>query len=369
MRIAQISADFAPNIGGVASHVIELGQAQAQLGEEVHVVTRPLGEMRSKKELWQGMTVYRPNLPRPKPFYDWMLARWLRGFYATVKPDIIHVHGLRPLKATRNLPCPVLFTNHTSGYLMKIEKGQKERDRLARQLAHISHVLAPSQELCDATALVGYQGPIDFIPNGVDTDRFAPGESPIREELGISEEEVIVLLARRLVEKNGVTVFAEAVAALKELPVRLLFAGDGEERSKVEQILRDNGMFDQSIFLGGVPNPQMPDVYRAADISVLPSFMEATSITGLESMACGIPLVGTTVGGIPTLINDRETGLLVPPGDPATLGKTLAQLARDPELRQQMGTAARSRAEEKFSWRGIASRTLDIYQQHLDSHS
>ncbi|MEJ1406478.1 MAG: glycosyltransferase family 4 protein, partial [Candidatus Sedimenticola sp. (ex Thyasira tokunagai)] len=172
-----------------------------------------------------------------------------------------------------------------------------------------------------------------------------------------------------LVEKNGVTVFAEAVAALKELPVRLLFAGDGEERSKVEQILRDNGMFDQSIFLGGVPNPQMPDVYRAADISVLPSFMEATSITGLESMACGIPLVGTTVGGIPTLINDRETGLLVPPGDPATLGEALAQLARDPEQRQQMGTAARSRAEEKFSWRGIASRTLDIYQQHLDSHS
>ncbi len=229
---------------------------------------------------------------------------------------------------------------------MKIEKGQSERNRLARQLAHISHVLAPSQELCDATALVGYQGPIDFIPNGVDTDRFAPGKSPIREELGISEEEVIILLARRLVEKNGVTVFAEAVAALKELPVRLLFAGDGDERNKVEQILRDNGMFDQSIFLGGVPNPQMPDIYRAADISVLPSFMEATSITGLESMACGIPLVGTTVGGIPTLINDKETGLLVPPGDPTTLGETLGTAGRKSRPAQRDGGSSTQSCRE-----------------------
>lgn len=366
MRIAQITADFAPNIGGVASHVVELSQALALLGEEVHVITRPLGDMRSKVAQWQGARVYRPNLLRPKPFYDWMLARWLRGFCASVKPDIIHVHGLRPLEATRHLPCPVIFTNHTSGYLMKIEKGQKARDRLSRQLAHISHVLAPSQELCDATAAVGYSGPIDFIPNGVDTGRFAPGESPLREQLGIDDEEVVILLARRLVEKNGVTVFAEAVAALKELPVRLLFAGDGEERGKVEQILRNNDMYSRSIFLGGVPNPQMPEVYRAADISVLPSFMEATSITGLESMACGIPLVGTTVGGIPTLINDQETGLLVPPGEPAALGKALAQLVANPALRQQMGAASRQRAEQEFSWQGIASRTLAIYRQHLE---
>lgn len=364
MRIALITADFHPNVGGVAAHVVELGAALAAAGHQVHVVTLPLGDERAPEAQWRGMTVHRPRIPKGKPLYSWLLRRWLKRFLRENPIDLIHVHGLRPLEASRDLGVPVLFTNHTSGYLQRIEKGPGERAKMAKRFAHLKAVLAPSEELCEATRRVGYPGPVEFIANGVDVERFTPGASPKRAEWGINDDEVVVLLARRLVEKNGVVVFAEAVAALKGLPVRLLFAGDGAERCKVEAILRDNGMFERARFLGNVPNPEMADHYRAADLSVLPSFMEATSITGLESMACGLPLVGTTVGGIPALIDDGATGLLVPPGDPPALGAAMKALVEDAERRRAMGEAARARAVERFSWARIAADTVDAYVRH-----
>ncbi|SIS42896.1 glycosyltransferase family 4 protein [Neptunomonas antarctica] len=358
MKIAIISVDFAPNVGGVAAHVVELGKALVTLGHEVHVLTLPIADKQESIETWQGMIVHRPRLPKSKPLYTVFMKIWLRRFLKKNPVDIIHVHGMRPLEATRGLNTPVIFTNHTSGYLRRLEKGPKVHAELARRLAHICHVLAPSDELCEATRVVGFTKPVDFIPNGVDVARFTP--SPIR-----PDRPVTILLARRLVDKNGVTVYAEAVSALKGLDVQLIFAGNGPERVKVERILKSNGMFDKSTFLGDVSNQDMPDVYRSADISVLPSFMEATSITGLESMACGLPLIGTRVGGIPTLITEGETGLMVPPGDPDALGEALVFLANNPLLQKEMGLKARKKAEQQFSWLHIAERTVAVYQQHI----
>ncbi|MET0082767.1 MAG: glycosyltransferase family 4 protein [Sedimenticola sp.] len=363
MRIGLISADFAPNVGGVAAHVVELGKALAKAGHEVHVITLPLGDMREKQARWEGMQVHRPRIPKGKPFYSWLLARWLKRFLAETPLDILHVHGLRPLEATRGLKIPVLFTNHTSGFLRRIEKGEGELREMAARLKHICHVLAPSEQLCDATRLTGYKGPVSFIPNGVDTDRFQPSPSGLRDKWSITQDEVVILLARRLVDKNGVVIFAEATAALKGLPVRIVFAGDGPEREKVASIIEKHGMTDKAIFLGNVPNPDMPDIYNAADISVLPSFMEATSITGLESMACGLPLVGTEVGGIPVLIDEGTTGFLVPPGNPQRLGEQMHTLAQDASLRQSMGSRSREKAVTEFSWKNIAARTAEIYNE------
>ncbi|MFP6763853.1 MAG: glycosyltransferase family 4 protein, partial [Planctomycetaceae bacterium] len=318
MRIGLITADFHPNVGGVAAHVVELGKSLVRNGHEVHVVTLPLGAERAPAGELHGMSVHRPPIPKGKPLYSWLTRYWLNRFLARRPLDVMHVHGLRPLEATSGLAIPVVFTNHTSGFLKRIQKGAFERARLARRLAHVSHVLAPSDELVEATKAAGYSGPVHFIPNGVDTSRFQPGEAEgesldgsagaeagLRQTWTQADSEVVILLARRLVEKNGVAVFAEAVTQLKNRDrVRIVFAGDGVERERVERILGAGGMLDRSVFLGNMPNPQMPAIYRAADISVLPSFMEATSITGLESMATGLPLVGTRVGGIPVLIED-----------------------------------------------------------------
>lgn len=363
MRIGLVTADFVPNVGGVAAHVVELGRALVKAGHSVDVITLPLGEERLRKSELDGMTVHRPPIPKGKPFYSWILSRWLRSFLAASPLDVLHVHGLRPLEATRDLPVPIVFTNHTSGFLKRVEKGKLEQQRVAWRLKHISHVLAPSDELVEATKTVGYSGPVHFIPNGVDTDRFCPGVAKHRDWWGVAPDEVAVLLARRLVEKNGVAIFADAVTRLKSTNCQIIFAGDGPERSRVERILKEGGRFDRSVFLENVPNTEMPDIYRSADISVLPSLMEATSITGLESMACGLPLVGTRVGGIPTLIKDGLTGLLVEPRNPGQLAEAIDRLIVDSADRYVMGNHARERAIAEFSWERIAEQTVNTYDR------
>jgi glycosyltransferase involved in cell wall biosynthesis len=107
----------------------------------------------------------------------------------------------------------------------------------------------------------------------------------------------------------------------------------------------------------------MPEVYRACDISVLPSWREATSITGLESMASGLPLVATRVGGIPELVEEGETGLLVAPRDPGALGAAIASLVEAPERRREMGRRARARAVSRFAWSAIAADTAALYRE------
>lgn len=367
MRIGLITADFHPNVGGVAAHVVELGKALVAGGHDVHVITLPLGEERDRSSELHGMKVHRPPIPKGKPLYSWLTKVWLNRFLNQTPLNVMHVHGLRPLEATSGLSIPVIFTNHTSGFLQRIKKGDFEKARLKRRMGHVSHVLAPSDELVEATQSVGYEGPVDFISNGVDTSRFYPDDSSsLRSKWVQSGEEVVVLLARRLVQKNGVTVFADAVTQLKTRDkVRIVFAGDGDKRPEVEQTLRDGKMLERCVFLSNVPNPEMPNIYRAADISVLPSFMEATSITGLESMATGLPLVGTRVGGIPALIDDERTGLLVPPGEPQQIATAIDRLVEDKALRESMGQAGQQRAINEFSWQRIAERTAEVYQQQL----
>lgn len=361
MRIGLLTADFYPNVGGVAAHVVELGRALVQLGHNVDVFTLPLGDQRERFSELHGMQVHRPAIPKGKPLFSWLMGAWLKKKLRANPVDVVHVHGLRPLEASRGLTCPVVFTNHTSGFLKRIEKGVFERDRLQRRLSHVASVLAPSDELVEATRRVGFTGPVQFISNGVDTERFSPGESTCRTQWGIRGDETVVLLARRLVEKNGVTVFAEAVTKLRNRDARIVFAGDGDERSKVESILKAGDEFGRCVFLGNVANTTMPHIYRAADISVLPSFMEATSITGLESMATGLPLVGTNVGGIPVLIKHEQTGLLVAPRDADALAASIDRLIDDVELRRRFGQAARKRAVLEFSWEGIAAQTVESY--------
>jgi len=290
------------------------------------------------------------------------LKRWLRKFVREYAIDIVHVHGVKPLEASRGLPTPVVFTNHTSGFLQRIARGANARARIGKRMTHLAHVLAPSEELCAATRTAGFPGPVDFIPNGVDTERFRPGKrTEARAALGINRDAVVVLLARRLVPKNGCRYFAQSATVFNGPNVHILIAGEGPERHAVTEALDAASALERTTFLGSVENETMPSVYRAADISVLPSLQEATSITGLESMASGLPLVGTRVGGIPTLIDEGRSGLLVAARHPVALGEAIAALRDAPQQRAAMGAHARTLAETHFAWPRIAERTAAAY--------
>lgn len=365
MKICLLTSEFPPVIGGIASHVYELARALIADGLDVTVVHPEANPITPAKDELPGGRVLRPKLIKAQPFYTWHLRRWLTRHIATGGYDLIHVHGMRPLAAAKYLGIPLIFTNHTSGFLARLNANFFRKWRTRNLLWGIDYLLGPSDELVESARVLGYRGPARMIANGVDATRFMPGPSLWRAEWGIPSDELVVVLARRLAPKNGVIWFAQAVAELPLSKVRIVIAGDGTERDQMTEILRSSGKLDRCLFLGSVPNMDMPDLYRAADIAVLPSLAEATSIAGLEAMACCLPLVGTKVGGIPAILAHGQSGLLVPPKDPKAMAEALAYLIDHREVCLSMGQFARHRIENEFSWPMIARQTQLAYKACL----
>ena len=363
MKVCLVTGEFPPVIGGIASHVFELARALGAEGVDVTVVHPVPPGSRMPNVGVPNSRLLRPTMVRAKPIYDFLLARWLRRRVAEEGFDLVHVHGVRPLAATRRLAAPVVFTNHSSGFLARRDATQFRRRRTAALLRHVRYLLAPSDELVEAARSFGYAGPAEMIANGVDTEKFTPAP----EGSAAPRREPVIVLARRLAPKNGVVWFARALAELRAEAFRVVVAGEGVERAAMDEILREANLTERVEFLGAVANAEMPALYRRADIAVLPSLAEATSIAGLEAMACGLPLLGTRVGGIPAIVEDGVSGLLVEPRDPAAMARALETLLVSPEMRRRMGRAGRASVEASFSWPIIARRTIEAYKKCLAS--
>lgn len=362
LRVLLATSEYPPRIGGVATHVAELANALREAGLEVTVLApaQPAGAPGER-----GVVRYSPRW-RGQPVSDWLLSRFVRQLHRAQHFDLVHVHGLRPLRAAATLSIPLVFTNHTSGFLKTVAAGGRRLARLGTVLRHCNHVIAPSEELVEAARKAGYTGPASYIPNGVDAGRFTPGPGlSVRESWGIPPEGVVVVIARRLAPKNGVLDAARALA-MTPPQVHFVFAGEGSERAAIESEIAARGLATRAHLIGAVPNFRMVEVYRAADFCLLPSHMEATSIAGLEAMACGKALVGTRVGGIPALIADGKTGLLVAPHAPEAIAEAVTRLAQDPAAIRTMGIAARERVLDTFAWPRIAAATQSIYRQLID---
>jgi glycosyltransferase involved in cell wall biosynthesis len=169
------------------------------------------------------------------------------------------------------------------------------------------------------------------------------------------------------VPKNGVLDLARAVPAIlrKHPDAVFVFAGSEDPAcaEEVRRALRVAGVLHACRFLGPVPHDRMPHLLRAATVCVLPSHVEATSLAGLEAMACGVPLVGTRVGGIPEILTNGETGLLVPPSSPEDLAGAVTRLLADSDLAHRLAKAARDRVVAAFSWDRIAEQFLEVYRR------
>jgi glycosyltransferase involved in cell wall biosynthesis len=367
MNVCMLSNEFPPSIGGVQTHVYELSRALVAQGHAVHVVTRLREPGLPRNEDLEGIEVHREPLPDVHLFYDWYLRRTVKRLQHEVGFDLLHVHGMRPLHAAVSTGLPVVFTNHTSSFLRRMEQGGSQKRRMLRHLAGVQLVIAPSEELVQRTADTGYPGPLRFISNGVDVDRFCPGQSALRQRLGIPESAFVAVLARRLVEKNGVLYLARALSMIRAGDFHLVVAGDGADRGRFEELVARSAMQDRVHMLGAVDNTQMPEVFRCADLAILPSLMEATSIAGLEAMACGLPVVGTRVGGIPVIVEDGTNGLLVEPRSDAELAAAINRLLENRDQASRMGAASLSRARHEFSWDNIARLTLAAYLEAIAS--
>jgi glycosyltransferase involved in cell wall biosynthesis len=194
------------------------------------------------------------------------------------------------------------------------------------------------------------------IVNGIDTETFSPTE-PRFEKTG---DEFTIVCPRRLVTKNGVEYLVRALPLIRrELPVRAYLAGDGPLRQELESLATELGVRESVEFMGSVENTAMPGLFSSADLVVIPSLVEATSIAALEAMSCGKAVAASRVGGLPEIIDDT-VGLLFESGSPEALAEAVVGAARESDL-EALGRAARERVVANWSIQSMADVHMDIY--------
>jgi glycosyltransferase involved in cell wall biosynthesis len=382
VNILFLTSDFLPNIGGMATHAHELARAHVLNGNTVHLIHPVFGDEADRVENLDGITVHKlfVNSSTPKIkhlYYIRKVRNYILKLMETHPQDILHWHDLTPnCWTTRTLrgKIPLVWTNHSSNYLEYFETAKGKR-KIKRYLGHPDAIISPSRELYEKSAATGLPTEwLSYISNGVDASKFKPHISidVLDKDYGLDVSKPIVICPRRLEPKNGVQYYIQAVPLVLEqlADVQFLIVGGGfpEEKARFEAMLEEAGCRKNVFFTGNVANTSMPKFYSMSTIAVLPSLMEATSISGLEAMATGLPLIGTKVGGIPEIIDDGKTGTLVEPRNPEQLAAAILDLLKNPAGREWLGNNARKRVEEEFSWLIIARKTQEIYTRVLQKY-
>lgn len=360
MHILMVSLDFLPTVGGITAHVYELSLALMKNGCKVSVITRTTKETSKTYENIDGIDVYRVNLRFFGASYGWQINRFIQSKLPLIKPDIIHIHGMRPLEFYAIPHIPLVYTNHTSGYLKRIQKGGYRIALLKRLFKKPALFLAPSKELLEVPFEVSAKKV--YIPNGVISTKLKRNEDArlrIRTELGLSDNDILAIVTRRLVQKNGVKYLSLATKYIQNPHLKLLIIGDGEEFNEIKTNL-ETYFKDRFFMLGSKKHHEIIDYYSASDLSILPSLMEATSISGLEAMGASLPLVGTKVGGIPELIREGINGYLCEAQNPSDLAQKIdILLAQDFKA---MGEHSLEIVTKDFDWDIIAKATMKEYR-------
>lgn len=236
------------------------------------------------------------------------------------------------------------------------------RDRIRyRGRTHRAVVALTGDEARLLTEVYGrVRPPVMVIPNGVDVERFSPGDAAgraaVRGELGIADDATVAVFIGHEFERKGLHL---AIEALRTAPVvvLLVIGGTDEMITRAGAQARRAGVAERVVFAGERPDP-VP-LLRASDVLVLPSAYEANALVVLEALACGVPVVSTRVGFAPDIVVDGENGFLVE-RDASAVGARLAELdALDTEAREAWRARAR-RTAEQHSWREVAARYLAL---------
>jgi phenylacetate-CoA ligase len=228
---------------------------------------------------------------------------------------------------------------------------------LAFSLRRASAIVVPSAYLAGVFEQHGHTAHI--VPNVVDLQRFRPA-APATD----AADGPCILVARHLEQLYDNASAVRAFAIVREsYPVaRLVLAGGGPQRAALARLAESLGVRDGVTFAGHVDNAAMPALYQASDIVLNPSLADNMPISVLEALACGVPVVSTNVGGIPALLQDGVTALLVPPGEPSAMARAILELLRDPGRAQALVAAGLAHAAT-FGWPGIAPRLAAHYRR------
>lgn len=361
--------------------MLETARALRDQGVQVRVVTLH-GPGSREVEPFESIPVYRQRYLWPDRFEDLqdigggLPAAWKRGWRMRIlfvpmflslvwaaiwhgrAVDVIHAHwtlaGLAAWLASFVTGTPFVLTVHGSDIYIAPGIPGVTAMTLA-MLRRCARVLAVSRDLARATAGLGYPiEQVEVLPDGIDLDRFTPGDS---------HREPLLLFVGSLIKRKGADILLRAFAELRVAhpEVRLAIVGDGPERVSLERQAADLGLTDRVDFVGPQSQKQIASWMQRARLFVLPSREEALGIVLLEALASATPCVASCVGGVPDIVAE-DVGVLVPPEDPAALAQAIATLLREPARWSALQQRARAHVEQNcWTWKKVASRLIEIY--------
>jgi len=303
-------------------------------------------------------------------YYPGSVLRAARVLVAA-RPDIVHTHGhfagVAGRLAARLVGLPVIVHHlHTHDTTLA-----RRHRRLERLLAVLSRRVICCSEAVAAHARADLGLParlLEVVRNGIEAAPAATRDEALL-RLGAPAPPLIGCVGA-LAPHKGHAVLLRAFAALPEAARRgtLLLAGDGAERPRLESLAGDLGIAARTLFLG--ERPDIRALLPALDLLVAPSIgREGLGVAVLEGMDAGLPIVASRVGGLPEIVDDGRTGLLVNEADSAALAAAIATLVLDPGRAGAFGAAGRARVEAEFRAAAMIRRVESIYEVALDAHS
>ena len=368
--------------GGQNVHVAALATALVERGHDVVVYTRrDSSALPRRVTMRPGLHVEHipagPAVPIAKDSllpYMPAFAEGLARTWEASRPEIVHAHfwmsGLTSIRAAARYGVPVVQTFHALGVVKRRWQGEADtsppsRLDLEREVAcRADRVIATcSDEAAELRALGVPADRVDVVPCGVDVSLFQPAVTRSR-----SRSTPRLLIVSRLVRRKGVEDAIRAVALVPGAEL-VIVGGPGADEldadpevARLRQVMAECGVADRVFLTGHVPHEELPPIIGSSDLLLAVPWYEPFGITVLEAMACGVPVVGSAVGGLLDTVVPGVTGLLVTQRDPGSIAAAIRLMLNDEPRRAAMGRAGADRVRELYTWKRVAEQTERSYR-------
>ena len=408
LSIAFISDHASPlaTIGGVDSggqnvYVAEVARSLADLGYVVDIYTRSEDSTQDQVvDFAPGIRVIHvpagPQRPVPKEqLYGYMdvFASEMVDFITEhqLSYTLVHAHfwlsAMVAMQLKKDLSLPFVVTFHALGAVRRIHQGNsdkfpKERIAIEKDAMWEAEMIIAEcpNDMKDMINLYHAPGEkIEIVPCGYSPKDFYPVKmEEAKDVLGLDKNLRYILQLGRIVPRKGIDNVIEAFASVQQgIPdVRLLIVGGSPEDMQVnsefdrlKKMCQKFQIENKVIFTGQQPRELLKYYYAASELFITTPWYEPFGITPLESMACGTPVIGADVGGIPFTIRKGVTGELIPPRQPEELANTIVRLITDKYTRKEMSRAAIDHVKTSFTWKSVARHISDLYVDILDRNA
>ena len=383
MRIAMITWEYPPRIvGGIARHCEGLAKSLAKQGHEIHIFTLDFPGAPDYEE-HEGIRIYRTRSEVGHPnFLTWVLLfnhfieKRMAGVSRLVDFDVLHVHDWL------TAPCsigfkhfigkPLVFTAHStehgrSGLHIPDSFTIDGLEWWSTYEANKIIVASGSMkgEVCGHFNVSDSK--VDIIPNGIDTSKYegSVDKGAVRSRYGIQPHERLILCVGRLVPQKGIEYLIHAVPIVARWrpEAKFIIVGDGWYRDHLEWIANTTGHRWRITFTGFIPDWDLVQLTKSADMLVVPSVYEPFGIVALEGMAAGVPVVATQVGGLTEFIQHDRTGVLVYARNPESIAWGIDHILSNSGHADWLVKNAREGVQKTYSWEAIAKRTARLYKE------